>query len=101
MYVDACLVGNNGRAQLLSFPLSETHVRNSKLLGNTAPAWVDRGGRFYLGTERVEGGLEEIKPDLLVLDGASLLAVPKDFKDVEADAHAGVPTLLVLLDRRA
>jgi len=40
-------------------------------------------------------------PDLLVLDGASLLAVPKDFKDVEADAHAGVPTLLVLLDRRA
>lgn len=63
VYVDACLVGNNGRAQLLSLPLSETHVRNSKLLGNTAPAWVDRGGRFYLGTERVEGGLEEIKPE--------------------------------------
>jgi len=39
-------------------------------------------------------------PGLLVLGGASLLAVPKDFKDAEADAHAGVPTLHVLLARR-
>jgi hypothetical protein len=59
--IDACLLGNNGQAQLLTLPLSETHVRNSELLGNTAPAWVDRGGRVYVGSERVEGGREEIK----------------------------------------
>jgi hypothetical protein len=38
------LVGNNGEAQLLTLPWSETRVRNTQLLGNTAPGWVDRGG---------------------------------------------------------
>jgi hypothetical protein len=61
--IEACLVGNNGVAQLLSLPLSETHVRNSDLLGNTAPAWVDQGGRVYVGPKQIEGGLEAIKPD--------------------------------------
>ncbi len=61
--IDACLVGNNGAAQLLTLPLSETHVRNSELLGNTAPAWVDQGGRTYVGQKLLQGGLDEIKPE--------------------------------------
>lgn len=61
--IEACLLGNNGTAQLLTLPLSETHVRNSELLGNTAPAWVDQGGRVYVGPKRVEGGLEKIEPE--------------------------------------
>jgi hypothetical protein len=61
--IDACLLGNNGDAQLLTLPMSETRVRNSRLLSNTAPAWVDQGGRFYLGAERVEGGREAIAPE--------------------------------------
>ncbi len=54
-----CLVGNNGRAQLLTHPLSVTHVTASHLLSNTAPGWVDRGGRVYLDGEEVRGGLDD------------------------------------------
>ena len=36
-------LGDNGRAQLLTLPYSEAHVRGT-LLSNTAPAWVDQGG---------------------------------------------------------
>lgn len=61
--IEACLAGNNGLAQLLTLPMSETHVRNSELPGSTAPAWVDQGGRMYLGPRQVTGGLGEIKPD--------------------------------------
>jgi len=61
--IEACLLGNNGTAQLLTLPLSEVHVRNSELLGNTAPAWVDRGGRVWVGPKRVTGGLEKIEPE--------------------------------------
>jgi hypothetical protein len=60
--IEACLLGNNGHAQLLTLPWSETHVRNSRLLSNTAPAWIDRGGRVYLDNRRVEGGREQINP---------------------------------------
>jgi len=60
--LDACLVGNNGEAQLLTLPYSETHVRNSELLSNTAPAWVDQGGRFFLDGKELHGGLNAIKP---------------------------------------
>jgi hypothetical protein len=60
--IDASLLGNNGRAQLLTLPCSETHVRNSRLLSNTAPGWVDQGGRVYVEGRRVEGGLDELRP---------------------------------------
>jgi hypothetical protein len=46
--VNACLVGDNGRAQLLALPLSETFVRGSELIANTAPAVVNQGGRVYI-----------------------------------------------------
>lgn len=58
----ASLVGNNGRAQILTLPASKTIVRNSNILGNTAPAWVDKGGLFYEGDFRIKGGRNEIKP---------------------------------------
>ncbi len=61
--IDACLVGNNGSAQLLTLPWSETAIRNTELLSNTAPGWVDQGGRVYIEGKRVRGGLEELVPD--------------------------------------
>lgn len=54
--IEDCLIGDNGRAQLLSLPWSETHVRNCELLSNTAPAVVDQGGRVYIDGKRNEGG---------------------------------------------
>jgi hypothetical protein len=57
--INACLLGNNGAAQLFTLPWSETDVENSELLSNTAPAWVDRGGKVYVDGQRVEGGLDE------------------------------------------
>ncbi len=57
--IDLSLLGDNGESQLLTLPYSETHVRNTHLLGNTAPGWVDRGGRTYLGENRVYGGANE------------------------------------------
>jgi hypothetical protein len=58
--VEACLLGNNGRAQLLTQPISETHVYNSTLLSATAPGWVDAGGRVFVDAKEVFGGLEEV-----------------------------------------
>lgn len=60
--IDKCLVGDNGSAQLLTLPHSETAVHESELLSNTAPGWVDQGGRVYIEGKRVEGGLEEVAP---------------------------------------
>ncbi len=54
--VDACLAAGNGVAGLLTAPYSETHVYKSRLLGGTAPGWVDQGGRVYFGNKRVAGG---------------------------------------------
>ncbi|MHC4399790.1 MAG: right-handed parallel beta-helix repeat-containing protein [Planctomycetota bacterium] len=62
--IDACLVGDNGEAQLTTLPCSETQITNTALLANTAPGWVDRGGRVYVEGKRVEGGLEELAPPL-------------------------------------
>ncbi len=53
------LLGNNGEAQLLTLPLSETHVDNTQLLSNTAPGWVDQGGRVFLDGKPVTGGVDE------------------------------------------
>lgn len=58
--LEACLLGNNGRAQLLTQPISETHVYNSTLLSMTAPAWVDAGGRVFVDAKEIFGGLEEL-----------------------------------------
>jgi parallel beta-helix repeat protein len=60
--LDECLVGDNGQAQLLTLPCSETHIRNSRLLSNTAPGWMDQGGRVYLDDRQVQGGLDEVPP---------------------------------------
>lgn len=56
------LLGDNGAAQILTFPHSELHVHNCEVLGNTAPAWVSRGGRFFLEGEEKTGGLDQITP---------------------------------------
>ncbi len=58
--LQACTVGDNRFAQLLTRPYSETHVYDSDLPRLTAPAWIDQGGRFYLEKQRIEGGREEI-----------------------------------------
>jgi hypothetical protein len=59
--VVGCLIGDNAEAQLLTLPLSETRVRDTKLLSNTAPAWVNEGGRVSIDDRRVEGGIDERK----------------------------------------
>ena len=61
--IEACLVGNNGSAQVLTLPWSETQIHNTELLSNTAPGWVDQGGRVYVEGKRVHGGLEELVPE--------------------------------------
>ncbi len=45
--INDCVLGNNGRAQLLSLPHSETHLHGTDLIANTAPAWLNRGGRVF------------------------------------------------------
>ena len=57
--IDVCIVGNNGRAQLLTLPHGRTVVRNSQLFSNTAPARVDLGGRVWINGKQVEGGIDE------------------------------------------
>jgi hypothetical protein len=54
------LLSDNGEAQLLTLPYSETHVRHSRLLSHTAPDWVDLGGRVYFAPDRAEGGRDEL-----------------------------------------
>jgi hypothetical protein len=61
--LDDSLVGDNGDAQLLTLPLSETHLHNTELLGNTAPGWVDQGGEVLLEGKLIRGGLEESLPE--------------------------------------
>lgn len=60
--LDACLLGHNGSAQLLTARYGETHIYNSTLEGNTAPGWVDHGGLVYLGRKKVGGGMQAIQP---------------------------------------
>lgn len=61
--IEACLLGDNGQAQLLTHPLSQTHLEGSQLLSLTAPGWVDEGGRVFIDGKPIEGGLEELAPD--------------------------------------
>ncbi len=60
--IDGSLLGDNGCAQLLTLPCSEVHVRGTHLLSNTAPGWVDQGGRVFIDGKRVEGGLDKFRP---------------------------------------
>ncbi len=60
--IEECLVGNNGKAQLLTLPHSQTQVNKTWLLGNTAPGWVDQGGRVYFDGKQVHGGCEQLEP---------------------------------------
>jgi len=57
--IDTSVLGNNGRAQLLTLPYSETSIRSSDVFANTAAAWVDRGGCVRIDGERLKGGLDE------------------------------------------
>lgn len=57
--IESSLVGNNGEAQLLTSPYSETFVDDSNLLSNTAPAWLDRGGAVILDGKEIEGGIDQ------------------------------------------
>ena len=50
------LIGDNGQAQLLTQKWSQTHVHDSELLPNTAPAVVNRGGRVYIDGQPLEAG---------------------------------------------
>jgi hypothetical protein len=59
-------LGDNGQAQLLTTAWSETGIRNSQLVGNMAPGWVDQGGRVFLGNQPIQGGLDEIRPETAV-----------------------------------
>jgi hypothetical protein len=61
--IDGSLVGNNGSAQLLTRPWSETKIRNTALLSNTAQGWVDEGGRVSVDGNPVQGGLKEVVPE--------------------------------------
>jgi hypothetical protein len=58
-----CAASQNITAQLLTQANSETHIRACDLPRDTAPGWVDEGGRVYLGKQRIAGGREAIKPD--------------------------------------
>jgi hypothetical protein len=56
--IESCDLGDNGLAQLLTLPWSETLVRQSQLLSIAAPAWVNRGGKLQIdgkGAEAVGG----------------------------------------------
>ncbi len=57
--IDGSLLGDNGWAQLLTLPCSETYLRGTRLLSNTAPGWVDQGGRVFLDGRPLKGGLDE------------------------------------------
>ncbi len=60
--LEACLVGNNGEAQVLTLPYSRTAIEHCDLLGATAPAWVARGGEVWIDGEEAHGGADEVAP---------------------------------------
>ena len=74
--IDDSLVGNNGEAQLLTLPISEAHLHNTQLLGNTAPGWVDQGGKVFFEGQPIQGGREECLPDKPASAGTTPPAAP-------------------------
>jgi len=59
--LDSISAGDNGLAQVLALPWSEIHLENCKLLSNTAPGLVDRGGKVYADGRRIVGGIDSRK----------------------------------------
>jgi hypothetical protein len=59
--LDSTSAGDNGMAQVLALPMSEVHLENCKLLSNTAPGLVDRGGRVFVDGKQVVGGIDSLK----------------------------------------
>jgi hypothetical protein len=47
-------LGHNGQAQLLTLPESETQLIETQLPANTAPGWVDQGGRVYVDGKQAQ-----------------------------------------------
>jgi len=60
--IEQSRIGDNGYAQLLTRPWSETHLRDTELISNTAPAWVDEGGKVFRDGQEIRGGLDEFAP---------------------------------------
>ena len=60
--LDSTSAGDNGLAQVLALPMSEIHLEHCKLLSNTAPGLLDRGGKVYLDGKRIVGGIDNLKP---------------------------------------
>ncbi len=60
--IDSCRLSGNGYAQLLTLPLSETHIRQSELASDTAPAWIDQGGKVFRDGREGRGGLDQFQP---------------------------------------
>lgn len=52
--IDACLVGDNGVAQIRCEGHSITQVTESEVVANTAPAYEVRGGQLYVDGKPVE-----------------------------------------------
>ena len=57
--IDGSSLGNNELAQLLTLPYSRTQLHDTLLLGNTAPGWVDQGGRVSIDGKSLKGGIEQ------------------------------------------
>ena len=74
--IEACKLAGNGQSQLLTLPNSETHLSASTLAGDTAQGWVDRGGRVYLESKKVEGGMKSIEPEEAAKPPAGKNAAP-------------------------
>ena len=59
---------------------------------------------FLAGTIDKTGFPKDISlfiPGLLVLGGGTLVSIPKDWKDVESDRQAGIPSYYVVLIRKS
>lgn len=60
--IEASLSGSNGAMQLLTAPWSETFLRRCRLLDDSAPGWVDQGGRVWVDGQKQSGGLKQLAP---------------------------------------
>ncbi|MCE5267517.1 MAG: right-handed parallel beta-helix repeat-containing protein [Planctomycetaceae bacterium] len=60
--INSSLLGDNGMAQLLTLPCSETRLRSTEILSNTGPGWLDQGGSVVRDGKPIRGGLDEFQP---------------------------------------
>jgi hypothetical protein len=61
--IEACKLAGNGLGQLSTRANSETHLLASELANDTAPGWIDAGGRVFLGPQRIAGGKKAIRSE--------------------------------------